>query len=150
MTDKKYKVHVCRIGYGHITTTITASSPEAAAEEAIDVAGDTSFSDKSSEYQVESITCVETGKVTSLVKNSDQIVAMRNELKEEIRHSVRTALEAREGKRLEFNAVWEDEAHNDIHAVSIEHGVEFEGDAYPISELGIEDSIYVLNELENN
>ena len=146
-----YKVHVCRIGYGHAEVTVSGDNIDDIEINAMDKAADTSISEKSSEYEIQSIVCIETGELISATpKSSDQIVAMHNVLKQELLHSVTQGIEAREGKRFEFNYEWEDEANNDIHAVSIENGVEFEGDCYPLSELGIEDAIYVLNELENN
>ena len=139
MTEgKTYKVHVCRIGYGHVEVIVQGDGIDDIEANAMDEAADTSISEKSSDYEIQSIVCVETGEsIIPTAKNSNQIVAMHNELKEELRHSITQALEAREGKRLEFNSTWEDEANNDIHAVSIESGVEFEGDCYPLSELGI-------------
>ena len=146
-----YKVHVCRIGYGHVEVTVSGDNIDDIETNAMDEAADTPISEKSSDYEIQSIVCVETGEsISATPKSSDQIVAMHNELKSELLNSITQNIEAREGKRFEFNSEWEDEAHNNIHAVSIENGVEFEGDCYPLSDLGIEDAIYTLNQLENS
>lgn len=52
------------------------------------------------------------------------------------------------GGKLQFQDTWEDEVHNEIEAVSL-NGVQFnEGsDDYPLSDLGFDDSVYILNEL---
>jgi hypothetical protein len=146
-----YKVHVCRIGYGHTEVTVNGDNVDDIETNAMDEAADTSMSEKSSDYEIQSIVCVETGEsIIATPKNSSQIVAMHNELKTELLHSITQGIEAREGQRFEFDNSWEDEVFNDIHAISIENGAEFEGDCYPLSELSLDDALYVLNELENN
>ena len=47
---KKYRVHVCRIGYGHATIEVTASTAKKAEGLALEEAGNHDFTEKSSEY----------------------------------------------------------------------------------------------------
>lgn len=52
---RPFDVEVCRTGVGHITLSVTATSQREACETALDVAGNESFSDKSSDYEVTSV-----------------------------------------------------------------------------------------------
>ena len=146
-----YKVHVCRIGYGHTEVIVSGDNIDDIETNAMEEAADTAMSEKSSDYEIQSIVCVETGEsIGATPKSSDQIVAMYKELKMEFENSITAALEALEDKRFVFAKGWRDEANNYIEEVSIERGVVFGdiGEDYPISELGIEDAIYVLSELK--
>jgi hypothetical protein len=48
----KFKVEICRIGYGFNEITVDAANLEEAKYKALEQAGDLSFSEKSSEYEV--------------------------------------------------------------------------------------------------
>jgi len=47
---EKYKIEVCRIGYGYKTIEVEATSQEEAENMALDEAGDHEFSEKDAEY----------------------------------------------------------------------------------------------------
>jgi hypothetical protein len=48
----KFKVEICRIGYGFNEITVDADCIEEAKYKALEQAGDLSFSEKSSDYEV--------------------------------------------------------------------------------------------------
>ena len=50
-----FNVHVVRVGYSHYYTRVTAANEEQASERAIDEAADQALSEKSSEYEIESL-----------------------------------------------------------------------------------------------
>ena len=51
----KYDIHVVRTGYSHLNVIIEADSEEEAKQLVIQEAENTEMSDKSSEYEVESV-----------------------------------------------------------------------------------------------
>lgn len=51
----KYRVNMCRIGYGFNSFTVIADTEEKAREMALDRAGDCYYSEKTSEYEIEDI-----------------------------------------------------------------------------------------------
>lgn len=51
----RYKVHVCRTGYGHAIFEVDAKNKEEAKEFALEEAYNHVFSDNDSEYSVESV-----------------------------------------------------------------------------------------------
>lgn len=57
---KEYEVAVCRIGYAHTTFKVYAKSPLEAETLADEMAGGYEFSEKSSEYEIQSV--IPTGK----------------------------------------------------------------------------------------
>ena len=57
----KFKVEMTRIGYGFATIEVDAQTESEAHEKAMDTAGDHSYSEKSSDYEVQSVVCVEEG-----------------------------------------------------------------------------------------
>ena len=55
---KKYSVEMTRIGYGSASIDVEARDEEAARGEAHAVSGDLSYSEKSADYEIESIVCL--------------------------------------------------------------------------------------------
>ena len=56
----KYRVHVCRTAYAHLTLEVEADDPKQAEDIALDEAGNHLFSESSSEYSAESVIEVKT------------------------------------------------------------------------------------------
>ena len=85
-------------------------------------------------------------------KTSDEFYAEHRKLHDEVTAAIHKAVGK---KRIVFEDSVEDEANNDLEAISSE-GVFFncdnpkkDGDVYPIGELGILDAMYILGILEN-
>jgi hypothetical protein len=53
---KKYRIHVCRTGYGHADFKVEAHNKIAAKQKALDQAGNHLFSENDSEYSCEDVT----------------------------------------------------------------------------------------------
>lgn len=53
--NQEFEVEVVRIAYGFKTIKVTAQSPEEAKRKALEQAGNYEFSEKTSEYQAESV-----------------------------------------------------------------------------------------------
>ena len=54
-----YDVEVCRIGYGFRTIRIDSSNEDEAVDKALDSAGNYSYDEKTSNYEIESVEEVE-------------------------------------------------------------------------------------------
>jgi len=83
---------------------------------------------------------------------SDELLAKKEALKQEITQAIKAELENRNGSH-EFALAWYDEADNTVIRISLKEGVVFEDmagreESYPIGELGFDDGIYVLGLLE--
>lgn len=83
---------------------------------------------------------------------SQKIHQHYRDLVNEMVSDIRELLEEKGGK-VEFDQPWEDESNNLVTAVSLEQGVHFDGmgedeDVYPLEQLGIDDGIYILSQLE--
>jgi hypothetical protein len=50
-----YAVEVCRTAYANVTITVTATDPSTAAERALELPGNESFSEHASDYTVENV-----------------------------------------------------------------------------------------------
>ena len=64
----KYVVNVCRIGYGHLDLEVEADSENEAMEIALDNAGNESFVENQSEYEVGYVESCEVFNYTPLRK----------------------------------------------------------------------------------
>ena len=78
------------------------------------------------------------------MKTVDELYADYISVKKDI---VETIIQLLDGKEVDFDETGEgfkDEANNYIDGV-IKDGVTFDGDTYPLMELGVEDGIYIIN-----
>lgn len=81
------------------------------------------------------------------MKNSSDYYSEYRKLKDSIIKDIRKAVGR---KKFKFEDSFEDEAHNELHAVSAK-GVFFDGivgESYPLGELGINDALYILSLIE--